>query len=377
MHAPKRPVHKRTDRRGSVIVLMVLILPLALMLAAFAINAAYLELSKTEMIIATDAATRAGGRELIKTDSQSEARIRAQQLAAANAVAGKPLKLSAADIAFGTSTRNGTSRYGFNPTILLPPNALRVNAHRDNANVDGAVPTLMPNILGVSSVPITQTAISTQMEVDVALVVDRSGSMAFTAAESSLIGGIPASAGLGWVYGMPAPLFSRWRDLVSAISVFTTELSLSPGNELLSISSYSDNATTNMTLTSNYASILAAIDIYTWSFPQGATNIGSGILEAENALRYSPAQRTGAAKVMIVMTDGIHNTGIDPIEAATISAAAGTMIFTVTFADEADQVRMQRIATLGSGKHYHASTASQLRTVFRDIAQSLPTLLTQ
>ncbi len=377
MHAPRRPIYKGTNRHGSVIVLMVLILPVALMLAAFAINAAYLELSKTEMIIATDAATRAGGRELIKTDSQSEARLRAQQLAAANAVAGKPLKLSTADIAFGTSTRNGAARYGFNPTIFLPPNALRVNAHRDSANVDGAVPTLMPNLLGVSSVPITQTAISTQMEVDVALVVDRSGSMAFTAAESSLMGGIPASAGLGWAYGMPAPLFSRWRDLVSAISVFTNELTLSPGNELLSISSYSDNATTNLTLTSNYASILSSIDIYTWSFAQGATNIGSGILDGEYALRFSPTQRTGAAKVMIVMTDGIHNTGIDPIEAATSSAAAGTMIFTVTFADEADQARMQQIATLGSGKHYHASTASQLRAVFRDIAQSLPTLLTQ
>lgn len=88
-------------------------------------------------------------------------------------------------------------------------------------------------------------------------------------------------------------------------------------------------------------------------------------------------QRSGAAKVLIVMTDGKHNTGTDPIAAAKTAAAGGIMIFTVTFSDEADQIRMQQVASIGNGKHFHASTAAQLKTVFQKIAQALPTLLTQ
>ena len=55
---------RTTARRGAVIVLMVLLLPVALLMSAIAINLAYIELARTEMIIATDAATRAGGREI-------------------------------------------------------------------------------------------------------------------------------------------------------------------------------------------------------------------------------------------------------------------------------------------------------------------------
>ncbi len=77
------------------------------------------------------------------------------------------------------------------------------------------------------------------------------------------------------------------------------------------------------------------------------------------------------------MTDGIHNTGSDPIAAATAAAASGIMIFTVTFSDEADIARMQQVALIGNGKHYHATSAAQLSTVFAEIAASLPTLLTK
>lgn len=372
----QRGLKGRQRRRGGILVLMVLMLPVAVLMSAFAINVAYLELAKTEMIIATDAATRAGGRDLIRTDDMAVARSRAQSLAFSNRVGGKGLRLSNSDIVFGQSTRSGNSRYNFSPSILNP-NALQVTAHRDAGNLDGAVSLIMPAVLGKSSVPVTYTATSTQMEVDVSLVIDRSGSMAFSSTESSLTGLLPITAPLGWDFGQPAPPLSRWLNLVSAVNVFTSALTASPGSELLSLSSYNSTAVTDVPLTASYGSVLTAMNFYTASFQTGATNVGGGIAEGEGALRFSPAQRTGAAKVMIVMTDGIHNTGLDPIIAAQSAADKGMMIFTVTFADEADQVRMQQVATIGSGKHYHASTPLELQNVFRDIAQSLPTLLTR
>ncbi len=363
-------------RRGAVIVLMVLLLPIAVLMAAIAINLAYIELSRTEMVIATDAAARAGGRDLISTGSVAVARTRAQQFALANTVAGTGLNLASGDIVFGTSVRSGTGRYNFtvNP---FNPNALRVTAHRDAFNANGPIPLLMPSVLGTGTVSTTQQAISTQMEVDIGLVVDRSGSMAFGASEVANALPVPALAPIGWNWGDPVPFGSRWLDLVAAINVFCGELSTSPGAELLSLSSYNDTAITNTSLTSSYGSVLTAMTLYSLSFANGATNIGGGITEGAAALMYSPAQRPGAAKVLVVLTDGIHNTGLDPLIAAQTAADSGIMIFTVTFSDQANQIGMQQVADIGNGRHYHAATAAELAAVFRDIAGSLPTLLTK
>jgi hypothetical protein len=87
--------------------------------------------------------------------------------------------------------------------------------------------------------------------------------------------------------------------------------------------------------------------------------------------------RPWASKVIVVMTDGIHNTGTDPLQAAQRAADAEIQVFAVTFSKEADQKRMQQVATIGHGKHYYAATGNDLKKVFQDIAGSLPTLLTQ
>lgn len=372
-------VHRKRKtpvRRGAVIVLMVLLLPIAVLVSAIAINLAYLELSRTEMLVATDAAARAGGRELITTGDTTAARSRARQLALLNTVAGRGLRLSSSDVQFGTSTRVAGGRYNFSPT-LLTPNAVRIAAHRDSLNVDGNIPLLMPSVLGTSSVATTQEAISTQMEVDVGLVIDRSGSMAYAANEVNGALPVPALAPPGWNWGDPVPPGSRWLDVVAAVSVFAGELASSAGAEQLSLSTYNDLALTNVSLTTDYGMVAAAMGIYTWSFTQGATNIGGGISEGAAALMSSPARRAGAAKVLVVMTDGIHNTGLEPILAAQSAASSGIMIFTVTFSDEANQTTMQQVAAIGNGRHYHATTSAQLSDVFRDIAASLPTLLTK
>ena len=372
-----QPRHSsRASRDGVVIVLMVLLLPIAVLMAAIAINLAYIELSRTELIIATDAAARAGGRDLITTGSVATARTRAQQLALANPVAGTGLNLAAGDIQFGTSTRSGSGRYNF---IVNPfnPNALRVTGHRDAMNANGPISLLMPSVLGTGSVSTTQQAVSTQMEVDIGLVVDRSGSMAYAANEIAGALPVPALAPVGWAWGDPVPLGSRWLDLVAAVNVFASELSTSPGSELLSLSSYNDTPLTNTSLTSTYASALFAMNLYSLSFANGATNIGGGIAEGAGALLFSPAQRAGAAKVLVVLTDGNHNTGLDPLIAAQDAADDGIMIFTVTFSNEANQTSMQQVANIGNGRHYHASNAAELSNVFRDIAASLPTLLTK
>ena len=59
----KQNLKNLTSRRdGVVVVLFAIVLPVLLLLSAVAINIAYMQLTRTELKIATDASARAGGR---------------------------------------------------------------------------------------------------------------------------------------------------------------------------------------------------------------------------------------------------------------------------------------------------------------------------
>lgn len=373
----KRSANRSRHRQGAILLLVAILLPVMFILSAMAINYAYIDLCETELYTATDAAARASGREFTMTRDQSQAITRGKSLAALNKVAGKGLSLNAADFIFGQSTRSSlNSRYTFNSSSNIK-NSVQVSANRTSSASDGAIPLFMPNLLGRNNVEISRSAISSAIEVDIALVLDRSGSMAFAADEVAQPFVLPYSAPPGWAFCDPAPPICRWRNLDAAVAVFLNEVQLSPLDELVSLSTYNDTALTDVGLTSNYLSISAGLTPYTNSFCMGATNIGGGINEGIGALQYSPAARPHAAKVIVVMTDGIHNVGYHPIDSAYYAASQGITIFSITFANEADIYLMQHVAAIGGGKHYHANSPADLSTAFQDIAKGLPTILTK
>ena len=372
----RRALPRHGCRQGSVIVLIAFLLPVLIILAGFAINSATIELRRTEMLIAADAAARAGGRELSISQSESAATAKARQFARLNEVAGEPLDLATADIVFGRSQRQGAGRYTFAPDDRIH-NAIQIIARRDANSSDGPIPMPFPIAGGTNSVPMSLSSISTQVDIDLALVIDRSGSMAYASTEVAQFPPYPRAAPRGWKFGHPAPPKSRWRDLVKAIKVFDRELESSPGDELAALVTYSNRAKQDQHLTRNLRKIEASINRYTRSFQSGSTNIGGGILAATQTLVSGPNARPGAVKVIVVMTDGIHNTGTDPVSAAKTASNQGIMIFSVTFSNEADQRRMRKVASAGKGKHFHARNGEQLSQVFREIAKQLPTLLTK
>ena len=365
------------NRRGATVVLVAIIIPVMLILSAIAINLAYLDLCRTELYTASDAATRATGREFTVTVSQAQAIARGKQVALLNTVAGEGLSLRDSDFTFGGSSRASTaSRYTFDPSAIKK-NAVRIVASRDSGSIDGPIPLFLPSIVNRNNANISQTSTSTAVEVDIALVLDRSGSMAFAIDEAAVPFATPYSAPPGWVFGDPAPPICRWRDLQAAVGTFLNEIQNSSLNELVSVSTYNHGATTEVSLTDNYASILTALQPYTHNFQSGGTNIGGGINEGIGALMLSPLARPHAVKVIVVMTDGIHNVGIGPLGPAKAAADGGVLTFAITFSNEADQRLMRRVAAKGGGKHFHANSAADLINAFREIARGLPNLLTQ
>jgi len=79
---------------------------------------------------------------------------------------------------------------------------------------------------------------------------------------------------------------------------------------------------------------------------------------------------------MVLMTDGRKNRGIEPVISARRAAELDITIHTVTFSDEADFPRMQAVAAESGGEHFHAPDAAALERIFRQIASTLPVLLT-
>ncbi|QDS91083.1 von Willebrand factor type A domain protein [Rosistilla ulvae] len=366
----------RLHRRGSVLVLMSIVLPMMLILAAFAINTASIELRRTEMAIASDVAARAGGRELTMSQSEEAARRRAKRVAQLNKVGNVPLTLQDSDIEFGTALRLGTARYDFTEGTANP-NSVRIFARRNTGSADGPLSLPFPSILGRNTVDTEWNSISTQVQVDIALVIDRSGSMAYASDEPAVYPPAPSSAPAGWDFCDPAPPVSRWRDMLAAISVFASEITNSPTDERVAVVTYNESADLDQPLTADFTKITTALDTYTQSLCAGGTNIGGGIVQGVDALVNRVESRNGASKVIVVLTDGIHNIGTDPVYAAKEAGGKGALIFSVTFSDEADQNRMQQVAEKGYGKHFHAQNGDELKVVFAEIAKRMPTLLTK
>ena len=356
--------------------LIAICLPLFIIAAAFAVDVAYMQLARTELRTATDAAARAGAKTLSMSQSQSQARAAAVAAAAKNNVAGVGLKLTNDQIEIGKGTQsNSASRFNFTAGGSQP-NAVRVTGKRTASSAAGPVGLLLGRMLGTTTFEPVHIATSTQLDRDICLVVDRSGSMMWSLDGSTISGGACAK---------PNMTRSRWGGLYTAVYAFLEELDDTLQEEQCALVSYSSkgsgcgyNFTTsdiNAPLDFNYEPIRDDMDDLSSRPVQGNTAIGAGIDNGVKVLT-SKNVRPFAVRTMVVMTDGLHNSGGDPVTAAKKAAKQNITINTVTFSNEADISRMKKVAEATGGKHFHADNAGELEAIFREIASTLPVMLT-
>jgi Ca-activated chloride channel homolog len=373
---------KNKYRTGSIVTLIVTILPVLLTLMAYAIHVAYVESVQSRVQTVVDCAARSAGKAYAETGSSARALSAARQAAQRNPVAGVIIPIEMGDLEFGVSQRESAgSRYTFQS---LPPTNLtaRGNSVRLTTNtLSNANPPLLQPIFptfGINA-PIRplKVATNTQGTLDVALVLDRSGSMLYASTEPSESGSPPVAMPTGWTRGDPAFRPSRWTDTCDAVEIFVDYLESSSQREKVSLSTYSSNTSTELQLTHNLNSVASSLDVTSDSFQGGSTAIGLGLQEGMAALTDPARSRSWAVRVMILMTDGIHNTGIDPELIVDSLQENGITLFTVTFGDEADEARMQNLAEACGGLHFNAGNARELQQAFREIGKRLPSLLTQ
>ena len=357
-----RSTKVRRHRRGAMIVAIAISLPILLIMAALAVNVAHMELTRTELRAATDFASRAGARRLSMTGNTMTALAEIQTAANRNRIGGQPLSIASADVQFGTGSKT-SNMYTFQPGGANP-NAVEVFGRVQGGQ---AIALFLGGVFGQSGFEPSQRAVAAQIDRDIAVVLDRSGSMA-----SRTEGG----QGTGWVSGDPAPANSRWVKALSATTAFFASLQATPMDEKLSLVTYSATALTDSELTFNYSSFAATLDVYTQAYVTGMTNISDGIEEGRQTLVERGNGRPWAQKTIVVLTDGIHNAGtIAPVDAALAAAASGVIVHTITFGNDADQTAMAAVASAGNGQHWHAPNQSQLIVAFNEIANNSPTML--
>lgn len=380
LHTSGSLVHH--DRRGAILPMFALFVPIILMFGAFAINVAWMSLVDTELQICSDAAARAAGRDFAISQNLSSAFNRGVQAGTMNKVGGRTLTLTTDEIKFGESVLNtsgpNAGSYTFTPktvtqaTLGTNPGQIYINAVDVRLSQHfGFAEMPMPIPLLSSSNGFTPQAgaTSSQFERDIALVLDRSGSM--NEYSSDWAGWLPAGPGEAY-YG------SRWRELADAVREFNFLLDSTPFNESVGLATFSTTASYDLPLRSASADINANLDAITASFQGGATAIGDGIGVGVTILNDPSLSRPAARKTIIVMTDGIYNTGSEPIYMAQQAHDVyGITVHAISFSNDADISTMESIAAAGGGLHYHAVDAAQLNAAFIEIAKSLPTILTR
>jgi len=128
-------------------------------------------------------------------------------------------------------------------------------------------------------------------------------------------------------------------------------------------------------------------DVLAGVCPYGGTAIGSSLREGVELIRNPSTDnpdgrsRTFAAKTIVVLTDGDNTVGDDPVDVARDELAnEDVIVHTITFTPGVSQNgrrAMADVSEFGRGKHYHTDSGSALSRIFEEIANNLPTILTQ
>lgn len=312
---------------------------------AFAVDIAYMHLVKSELRSATDAAAKASAETLARTQDTALALARGKDIAERNSVANQGLTLRDADFEFGKSELNPSGKFVFTRNGR-PINSVRVNASRDRGSPDGSVPLFFGKIFNINQFEPEETATATYVQRDIVLVVDRSGSMLDD---------------------------NKFAGLQGALGIFNATLRVSPIEERIGLASYATTATQDVELTDDLTRIETALRGMVVS---GFTNISGGI-DAGGQIMSRGRSRDFVERTMIVLTDGMQNRGRQARLAAIDEVARGTTIHAITFGRDADRRTMQEVAQIGSGRYFHADDNSQLGQIFREIALTLSSILTQ
>jgi Flp pilus assembly protein TadG len=383
-----------TNRRGVVMVLLVVGIVMLLAMTMISVDVASMQLARTELRAATDAAAKAGAEALLRTQDQSQAVTAALNFAQLNTVGGKQFKLATSNVVVGTSAVQTDGSWAFTAGGTKP-NAVRINALMNAASASGSVSLNFGKVFKSGTFMPAKTSTASAVEQEICLCIDRSASMSW---DSS---GVDWRYPSGGEYDRRAKNGSRWKSLTTALSIYLTKVAATPvparvalvtwandqtrvslpsadntGESVptLSVPSYAES-TLEASLSYDFTTINNKITQRSQWPIYGGTNMAAGIDKAVTVLT-GTGVKPFAQKTVLLMTDGQWNDGRDPVAAATDAANKGITIHVVTFLPGANNSDAQAVASTTGGTYIYASTEAELIAAFERLARTLPVVLT-
>ena len=163
-------------------------------------------------------------------------------------------------------------------------------------------------------------------------------------------------------------------------------IDMRPGDRI-GMTIFSGESFTLCPLTTDHSMLKELTQNVTTGMVEDGTAIGDGLATAINRLRESQA----ISKVIILLTDGINNTGvIDPLTAAEMAAIYDIRVYTIGVGSDGpvpypfqtpfgvqyrnveipvDEELLKQIADMTGGKYFWAETQGALESVYREIDQ--------
>ena len=174
---------------------------------------------------------------------------------------------------------------------------------------------------------------------------------------------------------------------LEALKKVATEFVNQRVNDRIGIVIYAGESFTQTPITSDKRIVKKTIHDITWGQLEGGTAIGMGLGSAVNRLKDSKAK----SKVIILLTDGVNNTGfVDPKTATELAKELGIKTYTIGIGTkgtapspvargangkliyknvpvEIDEELLEFIATETEGKYFRATDNKKLRAIYNEI----------
>ncbi len=379
------------DRRGAVVVLCALLMTIVMIGIAFSVDIAYMQLARTELQAANDAAAKAATVALAQGKNANQTKQAAITAAARNKVAGRPLVIDTNNITLGglRTQQDGTWEFIPNQTPLM---AAKIDVNMSSGSPSGSIPLFFAPLLGTNDYAPRNTAVAGFVQNAIVLCLDRSHSMCFD------------MTGVDWAYPPHTPPWpqayvapprngSRWLALVDSVQLFLDVLDDYSQNPPVGMVTWGSDvqpqnwygtriprftaATVDVTISNNSGgNINGALNGRGRTMIQGATNMSAGMVAGRDLLiNYTP--NLPVNRVMILVTDGEWNQGTDPVATAATLAANNIKCHTIGLLTGGSAPVLQSIADATGGKCFMANDQAGMDAAFREIATELPIVLTQ
>lgn len=403
-----------SGRRGAAHVVIAMMLMTFAVMSAFMVDYGYMQLVRGQTRMVADSAARAGAEALIRTRDVALARQAAVTIAGRNEVAGEPFVLDPNDVVFGQSAPSSGGSWTFTPN-LQPFNSVRVTPRVRSDAPFGAAPLFFGGVTGVDSFQTRAQATAGEQPVEICLCLDRSQSMIYQMSRGEIY---PANNPLVYplelfapdkpllsvrrIHSPPHPTASRWANLRTALNLFMTECGNAVNKPRISLVTFSSASTftlyprTSVTTTSVdvpfhsvgtswsavNAAVTAALDARSSLPLAGSTQTNAGLQQAVDLLNGANSS-VQSRKVIILFTDGIHDSNANPTPAGANAAASGITVHIVSLLTGSQSI-LSNIAASTGGKYYSPDVdasgsmqvaITQLQQAFQDLARQIPIVL--